>query len=467
MPLKQIPDRSTDEATWRKRVAENINGVLKFDHDESRIQTKAEVEAGVTPLNPAYRPSAYIDIRRYGASTDASGSENLDAINKASLVAFQNGGTVMIPEGTWEVDGTVIMRDGVKFCGTGPEASILSFVGTNTYGFLPENPGTRSYDQGIRDLTIRDDGTGTTGLALDSVSTSEFINVIITGWTYGVNVYSPTDGYSVYNRFHHVTANGCTTGFILNGTGSNATIFVGCRYNGASATGTRAFEVENANGCQWFGTHIDIVQDAWVFTSPAGAGYADANVIMGSRVEGTTNVYNLGTNVRYTQIGWNFYQNITGNLYVDNGTRNNIDDPPNLWRKDFAGVPSANGDVRFLRSVDGSDKPFVVLRDAVNASTPITLQLENERASGGVYIKGTTGGTEKFSVDTAGKGNLQNLVLKAAAPTVSANQIGFGNVAQTTVGAAGAAAALPATPSFYVGINIAGTDYVIPAYLRS
>jgi len=38
---------------------------------------------------------------------------------------------------------------------------------------------------------------------------------------------------------------------------------------------------------------------------------------------------------------------------------------------------------------------------------------------------------------------------------------------QTTVGAAGAADALPATPSTYFKINVGGTDYVVPAYAVS
>lgn len=38
---------------------------------------------------------------------------------------------------------------------------------------------------------------------------------------------------------------------------------------------------------------------------------------------------------------------------------------------------------------------------------------------------------------------------------------------QTTVGAAGAANALPATPSTYFKINVAGTEYVVPAYAVS
>ena len=38
---------------------------------------------------------------------------------------------------------------------------------------------------------------------------------------------------------------------------------------------------------------------------------------------------------------------------------------------------------------------------------------------------------------------------------------------QTTVGAAGGASALPATPSLYLTITLAGREYVCPLYLAS
>jgi hypothetical protein len=308
---------------------------------------------------------------------------------------------VFIPEGTFNVTGPILMRDGVRFLGAGPEATILSFSGTNTHGFRPATPGTRTYDQGIAQLTIKDAGTGTTAVELDSVSTSEFVNVIVSGWTYGVNLYSPTNGYSVYNRLHHVSANNCDTGFVCSGEGTNAHIFVGCRYNGTSTTGTKAFDIDNANGCQFIGTHIDFAQAGWTFTATNGAGYTDGNVIIASRIENVVDVFHLAANVRYMHIGWNCYVAITGNHYVDQGTRNNIDDPPRLWRKDFAGVPSASGDVRFLRSVDGTDKPFVVLRDSVNASSPITLQVETESGAG-VFVKGRRGSSDYFRANADG-----------------------------------------------------------------
>jgi hypothetical protein len=46
-------------------------------------------------------------------------------------------------------------------------------------------------------------------------------------------------------------------------------------------------------------------------------------------------------------------------------------------------------------------------------------------------------------------------------------QVDFITVAQPTVGAAGAASALPATPSTYFKIKVNGTEYVVPAYAVS
>ena len=50
---------------------------------------------------------------------------------------------------------------------------------------------------------------------------------------------------------------------------------------------------------------------------------------------------------------------------------------------------------------------------------------------------------------------------------ISVTGVTFGGDTQTTVGAAGAASALPATPSGYLVITIGTTDYVVPYYAQS
>jgi hypothetical protein len=43
----------------------------------------------------------------------------------------------------------------------------------------------------------------------------------------------------------------------------------------------------------------------------------------------------------------------------------------------------------------------------------------------------------------------------------------FDGETQTTVGAAGGATALPATPTGYLVVTIDGTEYVVPYYAKS
>jgi hypothetical protein len=54
--------------------------------------------------------------------------------------------------------------------------------------------------------------------------------------------------------------------------------------------------------------------------------------------------------------------------------------------------------------------------------------------------------------------------VNSGAKTVGANEISIGSITATTVGAAGGASALPATPVGYLIINVAGTNQKIPYY---
>jgi hypothetical protein len=65
-----------------------------------------------------------------------------------------------------------------------------------------------------------------------------------------------------------------------------------------------------------------------------------------------------------------------------------------------------------------------------------------------------------------GDGNfaLSSLTVGAPAPSVSPGKIAFGSSTATTVGVAGGAAALPATPAGYLVFNNGGTNFKIPFY---
>ena len=68
------------------------------------------------------------------------------------------------------------------------------------------------------------------------------------------------------------------------------------------------------------------------------------------------------------------------------------------------------------------------------------------------------------ATETLRNKNHQCADLTSAAPAVSASQVGIGATVATAVGAAGGASALPATPTGYWTINVAGTDYKVPYY---
>jgi len=57
-----------------------------------------------------------------------------------------------------------------------------------------------------------------------------------------------------------------------------------------------------------------------------------------------------------------------------------------------------------------------------------------------------------------------NFTAKSAASAVAASEICYGGTTATTVGAAGGASALPATPTGYIIVNVAGTQMKVPYY---
>lgn len=81
-------------------------------------------------------------------------------------------------------------------------------------------------------------------------------------------------------------------------------------------------------------------------------------------------------------------------------------------------------------------------------------------------LKRTSTTIEARLADDSSWANLKagNVVTAAAATTAPAGQIHFGSTTATTVGAAGGASALPATPLGYVIINVAGTTAKLPYY---
>jgi hypothetical protein len=107
-----------------------------------------------------------------------------------------------------------------------------------------------------------------------------------------------------------------------------------------------------------------------------------------------------------------------------------------------------------------------VFRLANNAGTDFTrLQFGGTTAS---FPALQRSGANLQVVDAASSGYTTVLALNfwatGPAVTVSAGNVSYGGTTATTVGAAGGASALPATPTGYIIVNVAGTQMKVPYY---
>lgn len=104
-----------------------------------------------------------------------------------------------------------------------------------------------------------------------------------------------------------------------------------------------------------------------------------------------------------------------------------------------------------------------------------TLRLANpEEGAGstitkavGLFIEDMTTGATNLAIEAVDPISVGGAALTAAATTQAAGVVALGNATQSTVGAAGGASALPATPSGYLRFFLGGTEYVIPYYAQA
>jgi hypothetical protein len=144
----------------------------------------------------------------------------------------------------------------------------------------------------------------------------------------------------------------------------------------------------------------------------------------------------------------------TTNIYADpNG---NIVFAPNVAVGNTVQV--LTGKLKAPAFVSGTANP--ALTGNVNLASGDTIAFRNAANSGDILIGHN--GSDQIIFTSAILSSAH--VLTAAAPTVSAGQIGLGSTHATTVGAAGGATALPATPLGYIIANVDGTQVKIPYF---
>ncbi len=393
----------------------------------------AEFLAGVTPTDYTIPSHEYVGVfhaARYGFSSSASAATNTTALNNASKVAnYAGGGIVQLPAGTFSINGTILFYTTpnlgqVIFRGLGKVATTLNYTGSAA-AFGVSAASTRIYDCGIRDLTVvNSGGLGTIGLDLDSVSTSNFEHVTISGFPRAVKLRSTISGGALYTRFYDVTAQmgaSPVVGFEVAATQSNATHFIACRYNGPNNTVGSAWKITDAIGVTVTDCDIDQALIGFELTS-SGAGNCDYNIFKGNRIELLGTAYSIGTNVRFTKIFGNAYQTIT-TMISDSGTFTDFWDPPARCYENIAasGLSATVGARTFTNKADpGGAFPFILIDDNVSSTAGASGMRILKSASNGMALESFLSGTLKFQVSAPGGIGL----FGATAPTSRPNVVG-------------------------------------------
>jgi len=268
MALQKLPVHGLDDINHRRRHRETTNSILKFEHDDSRIQTAAEVAAGVTPVNYAFNPG---DVRRYGA--DPTGVTAADAaFALAVLQAKQvNGAQITFP-GTYRfTTGIVVNGDEVHFRGDGVGASVL-LAGANNITVL-KIAGQHCSFSGF---TINgSDGvtnwTGVNGLVIAPVNettggpyylnNNTIIGAKILNCAEGVRLRAgPTVFDQVYfNTFLAIETVDCIRNIWiqLGGTAVNRNYFFSFRAGSTSTASNTGLQIDDGSGNEFHGLEIE------------------------------------------------------------------------------------------------------------------------------------------------------------------------------------------------------------------
>lgn len=142
---------------------------------------------------------------------------------------------------------------------------------------------------------------------------------------------------------------------------------------------------------------------------------------------------------------------ISGNSLISENTNGNIILDPNGTGKI---VIATAAELRFTDHVDNAipysdaDGDIQFTSKLTWNNTTFTLQAEDVTIHGGTIS--TANSNQDLTIDPSGTGTV-NLTVPA----------------QSTVGAAGGASAVPATPDTYFKIKVNGTEYVVPAFAVS
>jgi hypothetical protein len=319
-------------------------------------------------------------------------------IGSAIAAAGGSRPRIQLGVGSFSVVAGILYPYGTVFVGAGSALTTLTFTGTGTL-FAPASPGFRTCYPVFEGMTIQGPGkeTATVGISLDSVTDASLKDIVVRLFGIGVQIGSSVPGGAVYNHLDHITASSCGVGFRIEASGSNATKLVGCRANACFI----GLEISDSNNTNWIAGSFER-NSIGVQVSATSNALADQNMVTFARFEGNTTAWAVtSSNVRDFQI---LYPATFGAYIInDLGTRTTQWGNNPVTCKTSSSVASATGSWRFERVINGgAELPALNVVDSVTTTgTPVTLQIETERAAG-YFLRGRRGGKTHFEVRADG-----------------------------------------------------------------
>lgn len=435
-------------------------GVLWYD------RTPAEVSAGITPSAFQYEPA---NVLRYGADRTGASNSTTAFASAIAVVAQQGHGRIFVPFGKYLVN-LDITTSGVHIEGE------AKYYESTSVGLYPYDLADYVIDVGsasaftrdfsLSNISVHGQTGGDLGLRLRNVVTANLHNGSIRGFdVYGLLI-TGSDGFgTAFINFDNFSIAGNSTGGSIaarveaDGTGfANAINFANADLHSA-AGGSFALDMDNA------GDSVSVnLANVWV-----EAGNNRGIRIDGTscRLRGTNSSVDSGSSadvlLTLTADG-RVSDFVSGSITFDGVASMPLGNTAALSSRHF--VP--NEALLLFPHVQGSLN-FQNASAAVNAQHVVGNQNQRIGRNGTNLAIISSDGSVQITAAT-GAGFLDvvtgALRLRGAALAVSASEVSFGCSTQSTVGAAGAASALPATPSGYLRFFVASTEFVIPYYAR-
>ena len=444
-PGAQYAYTETDADTVTFASGLHVGAEVKFTTTQQ--QGAGAVDASQVSYNPPFsggaatnveaKLSEYVSVNDFGASPSASSAVNQTAFE----AALSASNSVYIPEGNYNITGPLYINGtGKKVYGAGMSASKLTITGGGL-GIVIGNSGSTSatnHDIVFSDVWI---SGGTYALQVGSVNSpltfiGEVSRVKLTDATAG-GLYL----YQAIASFNDMAINSNYRGIVtlVAGGDPTASMFNRCRIYQNTNEGWYCetawnfqlnecnFESNGKEGVKFVkndGTVITNVtfNSCWFESNLTDGTLSSANVLM--TATGST----LPSNITFYDCEFNTVTGSgSGNIHIKGGS-----DPITLTGNRYV-TPSSS---------------------CVNISSANSFGFATDNSA--VFVS-----SSRINVLS---GNLQLTSAAASVGGGSANFVSLGSTTATTVGAAGGASALPATPLGYLIAYVGTTQVKIPYY---